>query len=121
MSSIYLYYILYFYIFGYDIIFAQNVRIDTKYGIATSVNTFRMRLVKKELYLPTMRRVKLFLLVFENFHVSSTGEQGSYRDISLMDSYGIALYVIGADVVDSVTDLDVHIAIALFEAIGEVL
>ena len=65
MSSIYLYYILYFYIFGYDIgydiIFAQNVRIDTKYGIATSVNTFRMHLIKKELYLPYAASKALFI------------------------------------------------------------
>ena len=61
MSSTYLYYILYFYIFGYDIIFAQNVRIDTKYGIATSVNTFRMHLIKKELYLPYTASKALFI------------------------------------------------------------
>ena len=61
MSSTYLYYILYFYIFGHDIIFAQNVRIDTKYGIATSVNTFRMHLIKKELYLPYAASKALFI------------------------------------------------------------
>ena len=37
-----------------------------------------------------------------------------------MDRNGVALDIVRADVIDLVADLDVHIALALLELIGEV-
>ena len=37
-----------------------------------------------------------------------------------MDSYGISFYIVGAEVIDFMTDLHIHIALGFFEFIGEI-
>ena len=64
--------------------------------------------------------MKLFCLI-NNVHICSVSQKGSDGYISLVDSDGVALYIVGADVVYLVTYLHVHISLALLEDVGEVL
>ena len=66
-----------------------------------------------------MRRLRSSFL-FEQLHIGSADQEGSYRDVALVDRYGISFDVIGADVGDLCADLEVVISLTLCEGVGEV-